>query len=372
MRILSSFVGGRGHWGPMEPIGRAAVRAGHTVRVACGESMVSQVRQDGFEAWPAGPDFGGGGIRRPLIKPDQDKEDRDLRDGFADRAARIRAAHLLETDWRPDLILCDEVDFGAMIAAEVLGIPYASVLSNASGSFVRASVIGEALNEVRADHGLPADPGMEMLSRHLVLSPFPPSLRHPGFPLPPSARTFRAQDVVEAKPEEPTIYFTLGTVFNTESGDLFPRVLAGLRELPLRLIVTVGPYIDPAEFGPQPEHVRIEKYIPQHETLPQCSLVVSHGGSGSMTGTIAHGLPTVLIPMGADQILNAARAADLGFGRILDAFTATSAEVKATVVDVLDDRSYRQAATRLRDELADQPDTVHAIRLLEGLVERQR
>lgn len=367
MRILSSFVGGRGHWGPMEPIARAALDAGHTVGVTCQQSMVEQVRKAGFDAWRSGPDYDGGGIRRPLIEPNQDHEDEGLRDGFADRAARMRAADLLKMEWDPDLILCDEMDFGAMIAAEKLGVPYASVLNNASGSFIRHSVVGETLNEVRAEHGLPPDPNLEMLSRHLVLSPFPPSLRHPDFPLPPTGHTIRIQDVVEAKPEEPTIYFTLGTIFNTESGDLFTRVLDGLRELQTRLIVTVGPHIDPAEFGTQPGHVRIAKFIPQHEILPQCSLVVSHGGSGSMTGTLAHGLPTVLIPLGADQIVNSQRCADLGFGKILNAFTTTPDEVREAAVEVLDNPSYRQAATRLRDELAAQPDTSYAVRLLEAL-----
>ncbi|CAM3331575.1 glycosyltransferase [Kibdelosporangium persicum] len=368
MRIMSSFVGGRGHWGPMEPIARALVTAGHTVEVVCQRTMVKAVEDAGFRAWEARPDFDGGGILRPLIEPNQEHEDNGLRDGFADRASRVRAEDILKLGWRPDLILCDEVDFGAMIAAELLGIPYASVLSNASGSFVRASVIGGALNDVRAAYGLPADPDLRMLSRHLVLSPFPPSLRHPDFPLPETAHTIRIHDIVEAKPTEPTVYFTLGTIFNTESGDLFARVLDGLRELPGRLIVTVGPYIDPAKFGPQPGHVRIERFIPQAEVLPNCSLVVSHGGSGSMTGTLAHGLPTVLIPLGADQIVNAQRCADLGFGKVLHATKTTPAEIRATAAEVLDDPSYRQAAVRLRDELAAQPDASYAVALLESLV----
>nr|WP_232327960.1 glycosyltransferase [Kibdelosporangium sp. MJ126-NF4]CEL15378.1 N-glycosyltransferase [Kibdelosporangium sp. MJ126-NF4]CTQ95583.1 N-glycosyltransferase [Kibdelosporangium sp. MJ126-NF4] len=352
----------------MEPIVRAARAAGHTVGVTCQQSMVEPVRAAGFDAWQSGPDFDGGGARRPLIEPNQDTEDDGLRDGFADRAARLRTADLLAMDWRPDLILCDEVDFGGMIAAEVLGIPHVTVLSNASGSFVRVAVVQDTLNEVRAEHGLPPDENLGMLGRHLVLSPFPPSLRHPDFPLPVTGHSIRLQDVAEAKPEEPTVYFTLGTIFNTESGDLFTRVLAGLRELPGRLIVTVGPYIDPAEFGPQPSHVRIERFIPQNEVLPGCSLVVSHGGSGSMTGTIAHGLPTVLIPLGADQIVNADRCTDLGFGRTLDAYTVTPDDVRDTVTEVLDDPSYRQAATRLRDEMATLPDVPYALRLIEALV----
>ena len=117
----------------------------------------------------------------------------------------------------------------------------------------------------------------------------------------------------------PTVYFTLGTVFNTESGDLFTRVLSGLRELPIEVVVTVGRDVDPAGFGPQPGHIHIERYIPQAALLPHCDLVINHGGSGSVIGALAHGLPLVVIPMGADQSLNATRCAQLGVGVALDA-----------------------------------------------------
>jgi MGT family glycosyltransferase len=163
------------------------------------------------------------------------------------------------------------------------------------------------------------------------------------------------------------VYFTLGTVFNLESGDLFGRVLAGLSALPVNVLATVGLQIDPAEFGPQPTNVRIERYIPQALILPHCDLVVSHGGSGSVGGALAHGLPMVLIPMGADQPLNADRVVDLGLGRVLDAVAATPDDVRAAAADVLGDGRYRRAAERLRDEMADWPGPGYAVGLLEGM-----
>jgi MGT family glycosyltransferase len=164
------------------------------------------------------------------------------------------------------------------------------------------------------------------------------------------------------------VYFTLGTVFNLESGDLFARVLAGLRDLPINVIATVGREIDPAEFDPQPANIRIERYIPQTVILPLCAAVVSHGGSGSVIGALAHGLPSVLIPMGADQPLNAARCAALGVGLALDAVAATPEAIRAAVATVLENPGYRAAAERLRDEIAALPGPEHAVRLLEQLV----
>jgi UDP:flavonoid glycosyltransferase YjiC (YdhE family) len=279
--------------------------------------------------------------------------------------------------------VCEETDFGAVVAAERLGLPYATVLVIATGSFVRHELIAEPLNELRAAHGLPPDPKLTTLSRYLVLSPFPRSYRDPAFPLPATAHPFRPFTLDPARHDTapswltqlndaPTIYFTLGSVFNMECGDLFQRVLAGLRDLSINLVVTVGRDIDPAEFSPQPANVHLERYVPQSLLLPHCHLVISHGGSGSVLGALAHGLPMVLIPMGADQPLNAARCAELGVARVLDAVESTPETVREAVSIVMADPTYRRAAEHMRDEFAALPEPAYAVTLLEQLaVEKQ-
>jgi UDP:flavonoid glycosyltransferase YjiC (YdhE family) len=350
MRILFAFVGGRGHAEPLIPVARAAAAAGHTTAFTGRPGMAETIEGLGLDFFPTGPSSGNGPpVRIPLRKLDPEKEDRDLREGFARRLARARAADVaaLCADWQPDLIVCDEIDFGSMIAAERLGLPYASVLVIAAGSFVRREVVGQALNEVRREHGLPPDPELAMLSRHLVLSPFPPSYRDPAFPLPATSYSFRPVTVEQSTSKgAPIVYFTLGTVFNLESGDLFTRVLAGLAALPIEAVATVGNQIDPEELGTFPDNVRVERFIDQSLVLPRCSAVVSHGGSGTVAGALAHGLPLVLMPMGADQPMNAARCEELGVARVLDALSATPAAITEAVSDVLSDLSYRSAAER--------------------------
>jgi MGT family glycosyltransferase len=267
------------------------------------------------------------------------------------------------------------------VAAERLALAYATVLVIAAGSFVRTEVVGPALGELRTQHGLPPDPRLEMLSRYLVLAPFPRSYRDPADPLPATAHTFRPSRLEAAddppawssvRPGAPTVYFTLGTIFNLECGDLLARVLTGLRELPIQVVATVGHHLDPAELGPQPPQVHVARYIPQSLVLPYCNLVVSHGGSGSVIGALAHGLPSVLIPMGADQPRNAARCAQLGVAKVLDAVEATPESVRAAVASVLRDAAYRRSAERLRDEIAALPPIADAVDLLERLAAEKR
>ena len=348
--------------------------------------MVASFRNLGLTVFPeAGSAAHPPPLRTPLLEVSAEREDRVLRHGFANRIAGWRAASVLTlcAQWKPDVIVCDEIDFGSAIAAERLGLPHATVLVIAAGSFVRPGIVAEPLNALRSKHGLPSDPDLAMPSRYLVLSPFPASFRDPAFPLPTTAHSMRPASLDGTdRPQgsawashlegTPTIYFTLGTAFNLESGDLFTRVLAGLRPLSINLIVTVGPQIDPSEFGQQPEHVHIERYVPQSLILPQCDLVVSHGGSGSVAGALAQGLPSVLIPMGADQPLNAARCVELGLGLALDAVRATPESVREAVNAVLADSGYRRAAEHMRDEINALPGPESAVTLLEQLATEKR
>ena len=363
MRVLFTFVGGRGHFEPLAPIARAAAAAGHEVAFASG-SLLETVRAEGFEAFFVEPERRPP-ARRPLQGVDMEHELRVLREVFFRDAARARVPSTVELceRWRPDVVVSEETDLGSMVAAERLGLPYATVVENASGSLVSPEIVEQALDALRAEHGAAA-------GAPLVLSPFPPSLR--AVPLPDGAASLRPWLRAGAPPDwlaplSGAVFFTLGTVFNVEAGDLYARVLAGLRDLGRDVVATVGEELDPAELGPQPAHVHVARFVPMAAALPHCAAVVSHGGSGSLVAALAHGLPSVLLPMGADQPGNADRAAELGVARVLDVLAATPGDVRAAAANVLGDPSYRRAAERLRDEIAALPGPDHAVERLEAL-----
>jgi UDP:flavonoid glycosyltransferase YjiC (YdhE family) len=381
VRLLFTFVGGGGHADPQVPIASAARAAGHEVAFHGTARVIARLRSRGFEGI-GDPDGGSEPPTEilPLVEPDMEREARMFRERFAGRFAHARAARMLRlcAEWAADVLVRDESDVGSLVAAERLALPHATLLIGAAGGLMRAGVLAEPIDALRAEHGLAPDPRYEAPARHLVLSPFPPSFRDPADPLPATALSIRpvglepgGMDVapawIAALPERPTVYFTLGTIFNLESGELFERVLAGLRELPVSVVVTVGRELEPAALGPQPANVRVDRYVPQSVLLPHCELVVSHAGSGSVVGALAHGLSMVLLPIGADQPLNAARCEELQVARVLDPFHATAGDVSNAVSDVLSDPSYRRNAQRLKAEIEALPGPEHALRLLERL-----
>ena len=137
-------------------------------------------------------------------------------------------------------------------------------------------------------------------------------------------------------------------------------LLDALAEIDCNVVATIGRGNDPALLAPIPGNARVERYVSQVLVLPHVQLVVAHGGSGSILATFAHGLPSLLVPQGADQFENAGRCAELGAGRALRPDQLTGEAVREAVVELLADPSYGESARELAAEIEamPQPDVV--------------
>lgn len=360
MRILVTFVGGVGHLTPLLPLARAARAAGHDVAFAGSGGLVPRIEEAGFAAYATSPapHHSGAPASRdltPVDSSDEEATELEFAENFATRGARRMASAVPEVieDFRPDVVVRDETDLGTTIAAELASVPVVTHLVLASGLLVRPELVAPRLDVVRAEHGLAPDPGLSRLTSGTILSDAPPSFRSPDSPLALAPLHYRSVPArrIRRRADRPLVYATLGTIFNTTSGDLLDRIAAGLAELEADVLVTVGREIDPAELGPQPAHVRVERFVPHDEVLAQADLVVSHGGSGSFMAALAHGLPSVLLPLGADQPHNARRARELGLAMTMDALVATPTEIadraRAALADDAMIRRCREAAAEL-------------------------
>ena len=149
-------------------------------------------------------------------------------------------------------------------------------------------------------------------------------------------------------------HVTFGTVFNRDIAPIATAVTA-LREVPLRVVVTLGPGRDLAALGDQPANVHVAGYIAQTELLPHCAAVVSHAGSGTFLAAIARGLPQLFLPQAADQFLNAAAGARCGAGIALQPHELTVDNARTAARQLLDDPAFRRAAERVSEEIQAMP-----------------
>ena len=98
--------------------------------------------------------------------------------------------------------------------------------------------------------------------------------------------------------------------------------------------------------------------------MREATLMVGHGGAGSVLLALAAGVPMVLAPMFADQSFNARRVADLGAGlAVEDVVTDLERAVRA----VLDDPRFRDRSGRIADEIRGLPPIDHAVDALTAL-----
>lgn len=381
MRFLFSFTGGSGHFLPSTVFARNLAHRGHEIRYTCQEAMVDAVTEAG---WPVEPSGGASLLdpetaRRPLVPVAREAEERAMSRFFAGKAARERANRLVDVigKWGPQLLVRDEVDFGAAIAAEALGVPHAAIVVIAAGRLTRPEVTEGPLADLRSEFDLDRCQANDALHRYLLLVPVPPSFRDPRAPLPATARFVRPgildnlptvpATASECTGRRPRVYFTLGTIFPQESGDLFERVLTGLTTLPVEVTVTTGHAIAPADLGHQPSTVRVERFVPLVEALTASDLVISHGGSGTVISSLALGQPQIVLPMGADQPDNADRCEHLGVGVHLDPVEAGPEDIASVVDTVLQAPEYRLNARRIADEAGALPHAEQAVSLLEGV-----
>ena len=370
----------------MEPFARTAAAAGNDVAFATAAEFCPAVERAGFTAFPAG-----------LSLPDQLRtaaerfpEQHALAPGryrfheFVPRmlggvAAPARAADLfpIVESWFPDVLVHDETEFGGPVAAAVFGIPHVDhsvgILRPLHMARLTRAALTPLWDEQRIDLG-----EFGGLFNYLYLDVCPPTLQSPE--IAGLANVQRMQNVHidtgnEGVPwwmydlrEAPVVYVSLGTIFN-QNRDVFLTILEGLRGEDVEVVVTVGNENDPSALGAQPDNVHVERFIPQSSLLPHCDVAINQGGTAILP-ILAHGLPMLLVPQGANQFHNADACAAAGVARALRPGEVTADAVRRDVRALLDDAQYRDRAAVIAREIADMPTPETGVHAVEQLVKQ--
>ena len=383
MRVLFTSPSALGHIHPMVPLAQALQKRGHEVRWATGPEACSRVEQAGITAVPIGLTAGDSRAQYWRQYPDaKDLPGEELPAhmfpkmfGAVSTPPRLADLLPLTRQWRPAIVVHDAAEFAGPIAAAAIGVPH---ITHAYGALIPEARVAAAAEEVAplwAEVGLEPRPYGGSYD-HLYLDIYPPALQPPGGD-PVSRRQLLRPvpfDAVagETLPPElarnadrPLVYLTFGTVFN--NNDTFRAALAGIRELDVRLIVTVGPQGDPAAFGPQPPNVVVERYIPQTLLLPVCDVVASHAGSGTVLASVGFGIPQLCMPQAADQFLNAAAVAKARAGIAIKPDQADAPTIAHAIDQLLNETDYRHNTRIIAAQIASMPSPHDVAALLETL-----
>jgi hypothetical protein len=360
MRVLFTSTPGRGHVQPMLPLADALSSAGHDLRWAAAEEVCLRLREQGLDAVGAGL---GAADAAPVGPPPREVAELPVAERsnfmfarfFGPRRAEPMLADLLPIveDWRPELLVCDQAELAGPIAAAVAGVPN---VTHAFGHLLpapRVARASDAVAELWSRHGLEPRPFAGTYD-HLYVDIYPPGLQTDETAHVGDRQLLRPVILPHADSSEALLWVTFGTVWNEDLA-LFSTAVEAVSALPVHVVVTLGPGHDPGALGEQPSNVEVAAFIPQAELLPRCAAVVSHAGSGTFLAALAAGAPQVLLPVAADQFLNAEAARAAGVAVALWPDEVSVASVRSATERVLGDPGMREAAGRVRDEIAAMP-----------------
>lgn len=140
------------------------------------------------------------------------------------------------------------------------------------------------------------------------------------------------------------VYVSLGTLFNTDAA-FYRSCFEAFRSEDCQVIMSIGTAVSMDSLGPAPQNFIVQPHVPQLEVLSRATAFVTHGGMNSVSESLYHGVPVVVIPQMSEQHIVGRRVEQLGAGLYVAKTEVTADRVRDSVRRVIaEDRFRRQAA----------------------------
>lgn len=381
MRILVTTNKLLSHFTPMVPFAKRLQARGHEVRVAALPDLGEEIAKHGFGH---------------LVLKGPSDEERDALNERAKSVPREKAGKFFMSEffmgilarnflpglldelniWRPDLILRESTEFSGLIAAEKLGIRHArfEILNGESEESIATNYTKE-MDALRSLVSLEPTGG-GYLKNEPAFSAHPKVLddtprinsrqpfRFRTFAPPRAPSTVRPEWLPPG--DKPLVYMTFGTVAAGEeyARHVYAASVDALAGLPVTVLLTTGKNAPSDLVQSVPDNVVVRQFVPQAEIFEHAQLMVCHGGSGTVLGGLASGVPMIVVPLFADQPDNARCLASAGL--CISISDADMPSLRAAIVDVLENPEMRRRAGKAASEFAALPTVEDALDILVG------
>jgi UDP:flavonoid glycosyltransferase YjiC (YdhE family) len=273
---------------------------------------------------------------------------------------------------RPDLLMVDFVLRDLSLLARPAGISCA-LLSTSLDDFRLRLIYSrtDPADELPVLTACPKEldlPDSVKPSRHYIEASIDLERREPGdFPW------------ERLDPDRPLIFCTLGSHCEDykESVPFFRAVIDAMRQKPdWQLLLAMGnPHVDPGEFQPVPPNVLLVSWAPQLAILQKASIMMTHGGLGTIKESIFFGVPMIVFPVAWDQPKNAERVVHHGLG-VQGSITDISARQVVHLIDqIAGDPSFKaraQSMSRIFQEIESRGAGAELIEKLVAAAQKNR
>uniref|UniRef100_A0AAN0LHC1 UDP-glycosyltransferase n=1 Tax=Polyphagotarsonemus latus TaxID=1204166 RepID=A0AAN0LHC1_9ACAR len=147
------------------------------------------------------------------------------------------------------------------------------------------------------------------------------------------------------------IYVSLGSLFSYFHTKL-QKLIDTLANLSYKYIVSKGPNGDKIKF-PNNRFIG-ENYINQLAVLQVVDMMIAHGGNNTFTECFYFAVPSIILPLIGDQVTNAKRIEETGFGYQLNLMNYTEKDLKEKIESLLNDDAlrtkYKNISQRIKSE----------------------
>src|SRR5690242_20492166 len=157
------------------------------------------------------------------------------------------------------------------------------------------------------------------------------------------------------------IYLSLGSLGSADVA-LMQRLVDLLGTTRHRVIVSKGPLADQIRLH---DNMTGEGFLPQPAILPQVDLVITHGGNNTVVESFHHGKPMIVLPLFWDQVDNAQRVHETGFGRRLATYDFEDGELLRAADELLADSGLQSRMARIAARMRASDGTTRAADLIE-------
>jgi len=170
--------------------------------------------------------------------------------------------------------------------------------------------------------------------------------------------------------DRPIVYCAVGShggYWNAENSfRLTESVIEAFKTRPeLQLLLQITDENVRRRLEPLPDNILAACWFPQLQVLSRASLMISHGGFGTVREALFHGVPMIIFPRGVDQPGNAARVTWSRVGLMGDIRSVTPASIGA-MVETIEKHRYRDNAIKLSESLQTENTCDAAVALIEA------
>ncbi len=169
---------------------------------------------------------------------------------------------------------------------------------------------------------------------------------------------------------KPLIYISFGSLGSGDT-ELLKRLIDLAGSMDVRALVNVGDYIEEYDKDALPGNVAIDSWFPQPSVIPQCDMVIHHGGNNSFTECLYFGKPAIIMPYVWDGHDNATRVEETGHGYKMHRSNWETDELKAKINDCLTNAAMKDKMAATSAYMQKSNGTEKAAKLLDQLLKEQ-